>query len=156
MLRTWMAALALLAIFAMHGLASHASAAEPIPMSPPAEPPSISSVTDAHHPAHDPAHHPAHHPADHGGPEAAPDAATLTPVASLDGGDHDGGHHAMQVLGLCVAVLATAAIALLRLIRPAPGVVAVRPRALRSVPAPVAARNAHAPPDLHALSVLRC
>ncbi len=148
MLRTWMAALALLAIFAMHGLASHASAAEPIPMSPPAEPQSIPVVTDAHHPAHD--------PADHGGPEAAPDAATLTPVASLDGGDHDGGHHAMQVLGLCVAVLATAAIALLRLIRPAPGVVAVRPRALRSVPAPVAARNAHAPPDLHALSVLRC
>lgn len=140
MLRTWWAALALLAIFAMHGLASHASAAEPIPVPSPAATQSLSGMTDAHHAAH------------HGEREAAP----ATPVASLDGDGHDGGQHAMQVLGFCVAVLATAAIALLRLVRPAPGVVAVRPRALRSATAPVAARNAHAPPDLHALSVLRC
>lgn len=152
MLRTWWAALALLAIFAMHGLASHASAAEPIPVPVPASTQSVSSVTDAHHAAH----HPAHHGAQHATPDAARDAAPATPVATLDGDGHDGGQHAMQVLGLCVAVLATAAIALLRLVRPAPGVVAVRPRALRSATAPVAARNAHAPPDLHALSVLRC
>lgn len=140
MLRTWWAALALLAIFAMHGLASHASAAEPIPVPTPVATSGVQVVQDAHHTAH----------------HAALDAAPATPVASLDGGGHDGGQHAMQVLGLCVAVLATAAIALLRLLRPTPGVVAVRPRALRSATAPAAARNVHAPPDLHALSVLRC
>lgn len=140
MLRTWWAALALLAIFAMHGLASHASAAEPIPVPTPAATSGLPIMTGAHH----------------GAPEAALDPAPATPVASFDGDGHDGGHHAIQVLGLCVAVLATAAVALLRLLRPTPGVVAVRPRALRSASAPVAARNAHAPPDLHALSVLRC
>jgi hypothetical protein len=144
MLRTWWAALALLAIFAMHGLASHASAAEPIPVPIPVATPSVAAVADAPHAAH------------HAHADAAPEAAPAAPVAALDGGGHDGGHHAMQVLGLCVAVLATAAIALLRLTRPTRGVLAVRPRALRSATVPVPATYAHAPPDLHALSVLRC
>ena len=147
MLRTWWAALALLAMFAMHGVASHASAAEPIPMPIPVAAPSVPAATDTSHAAH-------HAHAD-AVPAAAPEASPTAPVAALDGDGH-GGHPAMQVLGLCVAVLATAAIALLRLVRPAPGVVAVRPRALRSATVPVAATNAHAPPDLHALSVLRC
>jgi len=144
MLRTWWAALALLAIFAMHGLASHASAAEPIPEAMP----SVPAETDAPHAAR--------HPASHAAPDAARHAAPLPPLAALDGEGHDGGHHAMQVLGLCVAVLATAAIALLRLARPTRGVLALLPRAVHTATAPAAARNAHAPPDLHALSVLRC
>lgn len=136
MLRTWWAAIALLAIFAMHGLASHADAAEPIP----GAAPSGAAASDASHAAHHP----------------PPDAAPVAYLAALDGEGHDGGPHAMQVLGLCVAVLATAAIALLHLVRPARGVIAVRPRALRAATTPVAASHAHAPPDLHALSVLRC
>jgi hypothetical protein len=140
MVRTWWAVLALLGIFAMHGLASHATAAEPDPVAMP----SVTAVTHAPHHTH-----PGAAPADAG-------AALTAPVAALDGEGHGGGHHAMQVLGLCVAVLATAAIALLRLARPTRGVLAVLPRALRTATAPAAARNAHAPPDLHALSVLRC
>ena len=139
MVRTWWAAVALLAIFAMHGLASHAAAAEPVPVATP----SAALGPDAPHAVH------------HEHPQAVPEAA-LEPLAALDADGHDGGHHAMQVLGLCVAVLATAAIALLRLARPTRGVLAVRPRALRTASAPVAVSNAHAPPDLHALSVLRC
>lgn len=143
MVRTWWAAVALLAIFAMHGLASHAAAAESVPVATPSAP----LESDGPHAAH------------HQHPQAVLDAATgaaLEPLAALDADGHDGGHHAMQVLGLCVAVLATAAIALLRLVGPTRGVLALRPRALRTAPAPVAATHAHAPPDLHALSVLRC
>ena len=62
----------------------------------------------------------------------------------------------MSVLGLCAAVLATSAILLLaRLTRPRQGLLAVLPRPA-SRPSCPRVRPDHAPPDLHALSILRC
>jgi hypothetical protein len=127
--RTWWAAAALLAIFAMHGLATHASDAGPAALPAPA-----AQSTAATHEAHV-----AH-------AEAAAWSAT----------GHAGDHHAMQVLGLCLAVLATAAIALLRAARTRPGLVALLPRATGARTPPSAARHDLGPPDLHSLSILRC
>lgn len=145
MARTWWAALALLAVFAMHGLATHAGASEPVAVVPTGTTTVATAVAAV-------SSHAGHHLADLDVP--AP-AASLATVVALDDRGNDGGH-AMQVLGLCVAVLATAAIGLLRLLRPAPGVLAVRPPAVRLTTTPAAAADAHAPPDLHALSILRC
>jgi hypothetical protein len=60
------------------------------------------------------------------------------------------------VLGLCLAVLATAAVALLRLARAQPGLVALLPRAAGSRTPPTVASHDLGPPDLHSLSILRC
>lgn len=126
MIRTWWAVAALLALFAMHGLATHAAAAEP---------PSPSGM------------HGTHHVLDAHG-EAA--GSELPPT------EHGGDHHAMSVLGLCMAALATTAIALLALARPGRGLLALLPRATTVASRAVGVVRAPAPPDLHALSVLRC
>ena len=62
--------------------------------------------------------------------------------------------HEMTVLSLCLAVLATAAVLLLRAARPRSGLLAVLPPAVTTATRPLVVRL-HAPPDLHALSVLR-
>jgi hypothetical protein len=141
--RTWWAAAALLAIFAMHGLATHASAAGPAALPAPA-PAAQGTVTS--HAAH--GTHAAHSP--------APVAAELAEAATWTATSHGDDHHAMQVLGLCLAVLATAAIALLRAARTRPGLVALLPRAPGRRTPPAAARHDLGPPDLHSLSILRC
>ncbi|TGN64743.1 hypothetical protein EXE59_12830 [Nocardioides eburneiflavus] len=150
MTRTWWAAAALLAIFAMHGLATHAGAAGPAALPAPAV-----EATAASHTSH--AAHRAHpaHPADPAqsapvGDDVLADAAPWSPTS------HAGDHGAMQVLGLCLTVLATAAIALLMLVRTRPGLVALLPRAAGSRTPPTAATHDLGPPDLHFLSILRC
>ena len=63
----------------------------------------------------------------------------------------------MTVLGLCAAVLATSAILLLvRLGRPRTGLQALLPRAVTTPSHAVGVRAGSHPPDLHALSILRC
>lgn len=141
MTRTWWAAAALLAIFAMHGLATHASAAGPAALPAPA-----AQGTAATHAAH--GAHAAHSP-------AAVDEE-LAEAATWSATSHGDDHHAMQVLGLCLAVLATAAIALLGAARTRPGLVALLPRATGPRTPPAAARHDLGPPDLHSLSILRC
>jgi hypothetical protein len=133
--RTWWAAAALLAIFAMHGLATHASAAGPAALPAPAAHSSHSSHSS--------------HPAPVGD-EVRAEAATWAATRHADD------HGAMQVLGLCLAVVATAAIALLRLARTEPGLVALLPRAAGRRTPPTAASHDVGPPDLHSLSILRC
>jgi hypothetical protein len=139
--RTWWAAAALLAIFAMHGLATHASAAGPAALPAPA-----AQGTTPTHAAH--GAHAAHSP-------AAVDEE-LAEAATWSATSHGDDHHAMQVLGLCLAVLATAAIALLGAARTRPGLVALLPRATGPPTPPAAARHDLGPPDLHSLSILRC
>jgi len=139
--RTWWAAAALLAIFAMHGLATHAGAAGPAALPAPAT--QVTAATDGAHGAH-------HSDGAAGGDEV------LAEAASWSASGHRDDHHAMQVLGLCLAVLATAAIALLRAARDRPGLVALLPRATGARTPPAAARHDPAPPDLHSLSILRC
>jgi hypothetical protein len=145
--RTWWAAAALLAIFAMHGLATHASAAGPAALpAPAAEATAVSHTAHAAHGAR--SSHPSQSaPA---GDDVLAEAATWSPTSHADG------HGAMQVLGLCLAVLATAAVALLRLARAQPGLVALLPRAAGSRTPPTAANHDVGPPDLHSLSILRC
>lgn len=141
MTRTWWAAAALLAIFAMHGLATHAGAAGPAALPEPAAQP-----TTANHEAH-------------GAPSSqVPPVGddVLAEAAAWSATGHAGEHHAMQVLGLCLAVLATAAIALLGAARAQPGLVALLPRATDARTPPAAARHDLGPPDLHSLSILRC
>jgi hypothetical protein len=144
--RTWWAAAALLAIFAMHGLATHASAAGPAVL--PAPEVGTTAATHTGHATHG-AHtaHTAHSASI--GDEVLAEAATWAPAS------HGDDHGAMQVLGLCLAVLATAAIALLRAARTRPGLVALLPRAT-GARTPSAARHDLGPPDLHSLSILRC
>lgn len=141
MTRTWWAAAALLAIFAMHGLATHASAAGPAALPAPAA--EETSATQAAHGAHS-----SHAP--------VADDEVLTEAAAWSATSHGDGHQAMQVLGLCLAVLATAAIALLRAARTPPGLVALLPRPRAGRTPPAAARHDLGPPDLHSLSILRC
>lgn len=136
MTRTWWAA-ALLAIFAMHGLATHASAAGPAALPEPA-----AVATHAAHGAHS-----SHSPPV--GDEALAEAAAWSATGHGD-------DHAMQVLGLCLAVLATAAVALLMAAPARPGLVALVPRATGARTPPAAARHDLGPPDLHSLSILRC
>jgi hypothetical protein len=139
--RTWWAAAALLAIFAMHGLATHAGAAGPAALPAPAA--QGTATTHAAHGAHT-----AQSPAV--GDAVLAEAAAWT--ATSRGGDH----HVMEVLGLCAAVLATAAIALLRAARTRPVLIALLPRATGTRTPPAAARHDLGPPDLHSLSILRC
>lgn len=115
---------ALLALFAMHGLATHAAASEPL------------SPSHGMHEMH----------------EAAGDAV----ASELPPAEHGSDHHAMSVLGLCMAALATTAIALLALARPGRGLLALLPRSTTVASRAVGVVRAPAPPDLHALSVLRC
>lgn len=143
MTRTWWAAAALLAIFAMHGLATHASSAGPAALPAPTGEPTASA-----HTAH----------SAHTGPAAAAplgdevlaEAATWAPTRHADD------HGATQVLGLCLAVVATAALVLLRFARTEHGLVALLPRVAGSRTPPAAARHGLGPPDLHFLSILRC
>lgn len=86
----------------------------------------------ADHPAHHAEGHPEDHPADHGT-------------------DPDPG-----LLGLCLAVLVGAALALVGLSRPLGGVLALVPRASAVASTPARERRDHAPPDLFALAVQRC
>jgi hypothetical protein len=95
---------------------------------------------------------------------AAPPEPTAAAVAAHDDVDtpesaapaHGEHGHDMSVLGLCAAVLATSAILLLaRLTRPRQGLLAVLPRLVGHASCP-RVRPDHAPPDLHALSILRC
>lgn len=144
MIRTWWAAAALLAIFAMHGLATHAGAAGPPALPEPAG--EATAASHSGHEAHD-AHSSRSAPAGDG---VLAEAATWSPTS------HAGDHGAMQVLGLCAAVLATAAIALLGLARTRPGLVALLPRAAGPRTPPAAATHDLGPPDLHSLSILRC
>ena len=131
MVRVLWATAAVLAIFAMHGLATHGTA-HPSRVTPVAS--AVAAVeVDAH--------------ATHGG------TAPGSPATAAAPGEH---HHEMSVLGLCLAVLATAAVALLRLVRPRSGLLAVLPRPVSVVPRPSAPVHGHGPPDLYALSVLRC
>ena len=126
MIRTWWAAAALLAIFAMHGLAVHAGTHDPMPQT-------STSVGDAGHAGHA--------------------LATDGPGAV----EHGEPGHEMAVLGMCLAVLATSALmALLRLGRPRSGLLRLLPRAATASSYATRVRTALAPPDLHALSVLRC
>ncbi|MCF6379929.1 DUF6153 family protein [Nocardioides KLBMP 9356] len=132
--RTWWAMAAALAILAMHGLATHTSSHGSAP--------AVVAVTDAG---------PAHtatlaDQADH----AMSSATSLTGSATHSQSGDDG-----AVLSLCLVVLATAAVLLLRAVRPRSGLLAVLPPAVAVPAAPVVVRL-HAPPDLHALSVLRC
>jgi hypothetical protein len=138
--RTWWAAAALLAIFAMHGLATHASAAGPAALPAPAGEPTASAHTGHTGPA-------ASAPV---GGEVLAEAATWAPTRHADD------HGAMQLLGLCLAVLASAAIVLLGFARTAHGLVALLPRVAGSRTPPTAARHDLGPPDLHSLSILRC
>jgi hypothetical protein len=141
--RTWWAAAALLAIFAMHGLATHASAAGPAALPAPAGEPTASA-----HTGH----------TGHTGPAASAPVGdeVHAEAATWAAAGHAEDHHAMQVLGLCLAVVATAAIALLRLARTEPGLVALLPRAAGRRTPPTAASHDVGPPDLHSLSILRC
>jgi hypothetical protein len=141
--RTWWAAAALLAIFAMHGLATHASAAGPAALPAPAGEPTASA-----HTGH----------TGHTGPAASAPVGdeVRAEAATWAAAGHAEDHHAMQVLGLCLAVVATAAIALLRLARTEPGLVALLPRAAGRRTPPTAASHDVGPPDLHSLSILRC
>jgi hypothetical protein len=138
--RTWWAAAALLAIFAMHGLATHASAAGPAALPAPAGEPTASAHTGHTGPA-------ASAPV---GDQVLAEAATWAPTRHADD------HGAMQLLGLCLAVLASAAIVLLGFARTAHGLVALLPRVAGSRTPPTAARHDLGPPDLHSLSILRC
>lgn len=144
MTRTWWAAAALLAIFAMHGLATHASAAGPAAL--PAPGAAATAASHTGHAAHG-AHSAQSAPT---GDDVLAEAATWSPTS------HAGDHGAMQVLGLCLAVLATAAIALVRPVRAQPGLVALLARAAGSRTPPTAASHDLGPPDLHSLSILRC
>jgi hypothetical protein len=128
-IRTWWAAAALLAIFAMHGLAAHAGTHDPMPQT-------STSVGDAGHAGH-----------------AGRALATDGPGAV----EHGEPGHEMAVLGMCLAVLATSALmALLRLGRPRSGLLRLLPRAATASSYATRVRTSLAPPDLHALSVLRC
>lgn len=129
MIRTLWATAALLAIFAMHGLAAHAGSHDPSPIQ-------TMSASHAGHAA-----------------TALDDSLSSTTAAPLHG---EAGHET-AVLGLCAAVLATSAMLLLaRVVRPRSGLLAVLPRAVTTSSYPVGTRSGQAPPDLHALSVLRC
>ena len=124
MIRTLWAAAALLAIFAMHGLAAHASSHDPTPIT------AAGASAGAH-------------------AAMAVDDSTTPP--------HGRPGHEMAALGLCAVVLATSAVLLLvRLARPRAGLLAVLPRAVTMSSYPGGVRTDHAPPDLHALSILRC
>jgi hypothetical protein len=142
--RTWWAAAALLAIFAMHGLATHASAAGPAALPDPLQDATAGEAAATH--------------AAHGAHSATVPAVdgVRAEAASWSATGHGDDHHAMQALGLCLAVLATAAIALLRAARDRPGLVALLPRATGARTPPAAARHDLGPPDLHSLSILRC
>lgn len=133
MTRTWWAAAALLAIFVMHGLATHGLTATPNVSEP--APVATAGVDHDAHTGH---------------------AAGRAFGSSLPTGTHGSEHHEMSVLGLCLAVLAMATVALLRLRRPASGLIDVLPRAVSTAARAVAVRAEPAPPDLHALSILRC
>lgn len=128
MIRILWATACLVAIFAMHGLAAHAGSHDPAPI----------STTSTAHSAH-----------------AAVDDAEPTAGEAPAHGEPG---HDMAVLGLCAAVLATSAILLLVHLgrRPRSGLLALLPRALVVSSRAVGVRSGHAPPDLHALSVLRC
>lgn len=129
MIRTLWATAALLAIFAMHGLAAHAGSHDPAP---------IQTVGTTH--------------AGH-----ASMAADDTSPAAASALSHGEPGHEMAALGLWAAVLATSAIMLLvRLGRPRSGLLALWPRAVAIASHPVGVRAGSHPPDLHALSVLRC
>lgn len=130
MIRTLWATAALLAIFAMHGLAAHAGSPEAAPA------PAASSASHAGHAA------------------TALDAPAPIATSAPDHGEHG---HEMAVMGLCAAVLATSAVLLLvGFGRPRSGVLGLVPRAATITSHPVGTRLAHAPPDLHSLSILRC
>lgn len=127
-IRTLWAAAALLAIVAMHGLALHGGShgGSPLP---------AASASHAGHAA------------------MAVDDSLSTASAAPSHGEHS---HEMAVLGLCAAVLATSAILLLLgLGRPRSGMLGLLPRAT-ATSHPAGMRAEPAPPDLHALSVLRC
>ena len=126
-MRRWWAVAALLALFAMHGLATHAAAADP--STPSTGMHGMNEVHDAHGDA----------------------VGTALPPA-----EHGSDHHAMSVLGLCMAALATTAYALLALARHGRGLLALLPRATSVTSRAVGVVRAPAPPDLHALSILRC
>lgn len=138
MTRTWWAVAALLAIFAMHGLATHGLAASPNVSEP--APVTTGEVDHDAHTGHD------RHS------NAARQAFGSSPPART----HGSKHHEMSVLGLCLAVLATAAVALRGLRRPESGLLDVLPRAVSTPTCATGVRVELAPPDLHALSVLRC
>ena len=121
MIRSLLAVAAVLAILAMHGVATHASS---------------------------------HTPADHTGTHATSHAVDAPAVADAAPSHGEPGHE-MTVLSLCLAVLATAAVLLLRGARPRSGLLAVLPLAGTTSTRPLVVRLP-APPDLHALSVLRC
>ena len=127
MIRTWWAVVAVLAILAMHGLATHASSHPAAPTTAATAYADLASDAD--------------HPMDH--------------AVTADSSEHGEPGHEMTVLSLCLAVLATAAVLLVQAVRPRSGLLAVLPSAVATPTGPVVVRL-HAPPDLHALSVLRC
>ena len=134
MIRTLWATAAVLAIFAMHGVMAHAAAAEPDSAST-----AVAATTLSGH---------------LGGLDDAGAIGSAVTSAAPAHGEHG---HDVSVLALCAAVLATAAIMLLAgLQRPRSGLLSVLPRPLTTTSYAVGARSTHAPPDLHALSVLRC
>ena len=136
MIRTWWAVTAVLAIFVMHGLATHASPHNTTPATTPIATPIMTAGT---------AHATSTSDDPHGSPAAAAE----------DGGHGEHGQEA-SVLGLCLAMLASAAILLLRLGRPRRGLLALLPPAALTASLPVSVARGPSPPDLHALSVLRC
>lgn len=148
MTRTWWAVAALLAIFAMHGLATHAGAAGPAAVTQPSA--AHAGHTAGHTAGHASSAARSASPVDEVLDEVLAEAAAWAPARHADD------HGTMQALGLCLAVLVTAAIALLGPPRTGPGVVALLPREAAASAPPAAAGHDLAPPDLHALSVLRC
>ena len=129
MIRTLWATAALLAIFAMHGLAAHAGSHDPAPIQ-------AASTLHAGHAS------------------MTVDESSSAAAAAPSHGEPG---HDMAVVGLCAVVLATSAILLLvRLGRPRSGLLALLPRAVATASHPVGLRGWPHPPDLHALSILRC
>ena len=132
---SWLAVAAVVAILAMHGLATHAASQASVSHA------SVSHASVSH---------------------AAESSLTAAASTTHDFADHEGHApthgepgHEMSVLSLCLAALATAAVLLLRAARPRSGLLAVLPPAATTSTSPLVVRL-HAPPDLHALSVLRC
>lgn len=133
MIRTLWATAALLAIVAMHGLAAHAGSPDPAAL------PAVPAAHSAHAAV---------------ALDDSRSSALAGPASTASHGEHG---HEMGVVGLCAALLATSAILLLvGFGRPRSGVLGLLPRAVTSTSYAARARLEHPPPDLHALSVLRC
>ncbi|CAN5451995.1 hypothetical protein BH11ACT8_BH11ACT8_27320 [soil metagenome] len=152
-LRRLLVLMALLAgLFAMHGLAAHGSGDAMSPMSPMSAMPAMAGHDDVG--------------GDSGGDVSRAGsmigafAGTAAAVADEVGPNRSGaghGRHGMGLMGMCLTLLVAAGAVLLALRRRLRGGVSLA-RLGRFVPrAPFLARSVgSAPPDLHALSILRC